>query len=80
MAESRYTIFIIFGIGLALGVFAKGFTREHIAIGYWDYLLPDPQTVVSLNTLQKSFLENGGSLAFSPREEPTAPSCSKSAR
>lgn len=70
-------VLVIFGIGLVLGVLTKNFTRQYVAIGYWDYLLPDPRSVVMMNDLQKDFLESGGSLAFSPGAAEAAPSCSR---
>ncbi|MBP9728316.1 MAG: hypothetical protein KBD27_02980 [Candidatus Moranbacteria bacterium] len=50
---------IIFIMAFVVGIGAKTLVRDSITIGYDDYTLPEPDTVVDLNTLEKELIKNG---------------------
>jgi hypothetical protein len=75
--DRRFFLAALFLVGVFLGAEAKNVSRERFAIGYWDYLLPAEGSVIDPNHLQKTFLEQGGSLALQPKTAEAAPSCAR---
>lgn len=50
---------MLFVVAFFVGFTTKTFLRDAITIGYDDYTLPQPDTIVDLNTLEKELIKNG---------------------
>jgi len=55
---SRHLL-ILFIVAFFLGFGIKSLIRDTVTIGYDDYTLPQPDTLVDLNTLEKELIKNG---------------------
>ena len=67
--------FLVLSFGVLLGAGIKTATNETFTIGYEDYKVSHLENIYKMNDIQKTLLENGGSLAVT--QNPSGEMCTE---